>query len=600
MNAIKEEDDIPGSPENAVFITPYMDTDRNLSSIDLNLAPPSGSQLRPFLASPTFTRANSAFYSNKEGNNSSSSIIYNPSFTFGNSNNNSNTESIPTNASSSKEHRRSVYKYIPESKLPPPPSRSRSPVKNSPSEAIIPPSNHVSKRSSVTLESPFNFPSTTMNDQRTHQQNISVSTTTRTSFRKGHRYKHSSVSMNFFQEPEVKIPLNIAKSLPIPDFNDLLQNLSWPKTHIQLALVLLQIIICSLTFQIGHYKSWSNFITLSHFITYDIIGSLAIICVETLSQFEVWFTATITLPFGLNRIDVLLSFGLAVSLCFVGLDLLFHVLEEVIVLFVENTKIDNHDEINSQIPHSHHMSSSAAADPQSLIANNFSLWYSFLAINLFISTMSLFKIFFSNKHSKLKTKNPIITITYTIYLFFYPTVFETLLDFADYFATVLIALFILIHGLTIVEWTSTILLMGFSTVALPSSLPLIDEEEEINVDSSKDRKKLLNSLPISRDLTKTNRHELFQINKDNNNDATNVKMFLKESIESLEEFKSRCDLNYEDLTIIKVNFSLFIILVKVTLKGGSNDDELKLRLAIHNCARNVLPTCETTIEIDRL
>ncbi|CCD27422.1 Zn(2+) transporter ZRG17 NDAI_0K02310 [Naumovozyma dairenensis CBS 421] len=585
------------------------------------------SQTRPIFASPPslLSRPNSAFYSNGDGNNSSSSIIYNPSFTFG--------ENVPpkiqqqqqphsgtpptsknsTNSRHDRHHRRQSLKYIPGNKLPtaPPLTRSKSPTRLTPSDVISP-----SKRSSLILDSPFDFTSTSSLAPQLPQQNQ----TSRASFRKGHRYKHSSVSMNFFQEPEVKIPLNIAKSLPIPNFKDLLKNLPWPKSHFQLLITSLQMISCIVTFQIGHSKSWNNFITLSHFITYDILGSLVIIFVESLSQFEVWSTGTITFPFGLNRMDVLLSFALAVSLCFVGLDLLFHILEEFIAIFVEATSdINNlgqqHDEIASQIPHSHHSS----IDQLSLSGEHLKLWYLILSINLFLATLSLYKIFYANKNSKLKTKNPVITITYTLYLLMYPllVINSFLFTISDFLATFSIAIFILIHGLTIAEWTSTILLMGFSTTTLSGLSLLHVEDTKIETKKQQVRQRSRSTLPIAvlnsnkssitshNDgmLTFTFLNSIFKWGKNSqylNKHPSAIKSLIKEQIENLPEFKSRCHLDYKNLNIIKVNFNLYVVLIKLLLKGGSNDDELLLRIAIDKCIRRNLESVETTIEIDRV
>ncbi|QID87809.1 Endoplasmic reticulum zinc transporter [Saccharomyces pastorianus] len=601
MNAIQEEDNL--SPETA-FQTPKLnDSDAlsfslsNMNGVGNTDGMPS--QNRTLFASP---RPSSLFYSAKEGNNSSSSIIYNPSFSFGENvsiNNTANDGSMLKGKSN--DHRRQSLKYIPGTKLAPLPPRTRSPVRG------ISPDAGNGKRSSLTLESPFNFTASTL---QPHQQTPPSSAASRTSFRKGHRYKHSSVSMNFFQEPEVKIPLNIAKSLPIPDLSDLTSNLPWPKAHMQLSIVGLQILACLITFQMGHLYSWNNFITLSHFITYDIIGSLVIIFVENLSQFQVWFTGTITFPFGLNRIDVLLSFALAVSLCFVGLDLLFHIVEEFIVLFVEagNTSTSNHDhnEINEQIPHSHF---ATANDSQN---ENITLWYGILVINLVLSTLSLYKTFYANKYSNLKTKNPIITITYTMYLFIYPLLLDLLSSISDYLATLVISILILWHGLTIARWTSTVLLMGFSTTSLSNSALFNNNH---NADATTDagaesksgkerptiRPRSMSSLPIATINTKKVATKTGFWNPiASTENPTSIKNMIKDQIERLNEFKSRCILNYDDLIISKVNFTLYVVLIKITMKGGSNDDELMLRLAINKCIQTSIPSCETTIDIDRI
>lgn len=534
MNSILEEDSPPGAGNE--FFTPMVQgkTEERPST-----------HTRPFFASPSLSRpSSSAFYSAKDGNNSSSSLIYNPTFTFGET----TANAPPVQPSESRRH---SLKYVPGPQLAPPTSRNRSPTRSGSPEP---------RRKN--LDSPFNF-------------GTQVTNASRTSFRKGHRYKHSSVSMNFFQEPEVNIPLNIAKSLPIPDLNDLLKNLSWPRAHTQLLITLLQFVACIVTFQLGHTKSWSNFITLSHFITYDIIGSLIIIVVENLSHFEVWSTGTITFPFGLNRIDVASSFASAVSLCFVGLDLVFHMIEEFIVFFVETAEdAENHEEIASSIPHSHH------SEGLELTADDFNLWYLVLFMNFTLSFLSLWKTFYANKNSKLKTKNPLITISYTFYLAIYPSLFPALHAISDYLAATLIAIFILVHGLTIAEWTSTILLLGFSTTTIPASTLVHNPTDDSSTKSK--TKSITTTLNLS------------------TQEPAVLKSKIKEEIEKLTEFVAKCDLKHEDLVIAKVNFNLYIVLIKLTLKGGSNDDELNLRLAIDKCIKKVLPSSETTIEVDRI
>ncbi|SMN21598.1 similar to Saccharomyces cerevisiae YNR039C ZRG17 Endoplasmic reticulum protein of unknown function, transcription is induced under conditions of zinc deficiency [Maudiozyma saulgeensis] len=646
MNAIEEEEDMPPTPIEPVaseFKTPYLgDATSNLSSTDLfqtaKATFPNSQVQNKFMSPPV---AN--FYSLKDGNDSSSSLIYNSGFTFGGSNKNGGnntpttntpTKNVPVPATSNikREPRRNSLKYIPGSKLAPPPlSRNRSPMRNT-SPEVIP----TSKRSSTYLESPFNFaeayneaPTTTITSP--HKSTPPTSAGSRASFRKGHRYKHSSVSMNFFQDAEVKIPLNIAKSLPIPDLSDIFQNLPWPKAHIQIAIVSLQLMLGICIFLVGNAKAWSNFITLSHFITYDIIGSLAIIFIETLSQFEAWFTGTITFPFGLNRVDVLLSFALAVSLCFVGLDLLFHMLEEFIAIFVEASKPEHHGDIVAQIPHSHHDGMEAG---QLISGSNITMWYTIVLSSLVLATLSLYKTFYANTNSKLKTKNPIITIIYSFYLLIFPSLPDNLSSISDYIASFLISMFILVHGLTIAEWTSTILLLGFSTTVLPTSAFLLDQDthshdqledinshnEKMNVSASNlnnaiiGRKRSKSSLPVATSMKNHYHnsddsilHTFFSIFKHNKlvnskkfNNPSNIKAIIKEQIESLSEFKSRCHLNDGDLVIIKTNFSLFVVLLKIDLKGGSNDDEIALRLAVDKCIKKCLPNSETTIEIDRI
>lgn len=606
MNLIEEEDTLepPSFPHPPGLHTPVMNKDLSQNSVV------SSTQNSAF-QSPSLPQPPNMFYAAHEGNNSSSSLIYNPSFTFGNAQTSSPTTKIPvpkprtpqrppTNAgsqgSASRTNRQS--RYIPEPQLAPPTTRTRSPTRSSSPEGRR---KRDSRRGSALLEAPFNLAPPLVPMQTPPS---SSSSNGRTMFRKGHRYKHSSVSMNFFQEPEVKIPLSIAKSLPIPDLNDLVKNMPWPRAHFQLLLTFVQLCMCLLVFQLGYHNSWSNFGTLSHFIAYDVVGSLAIIFVENLSQFQVWSTGTLTYPFGLNRVEVLISFSLAVSLCFVGLDLFFHILEELIVLFVELGN-RNHEDIASQIPHSHHGSSNLLHYDA-----HFGVWYPVLLINLLVSALSLSKIFYANKYSKLKTKNPIITITYTVYLLVYPSLFGYLSAVSDYLAAVVIAIIILCHGLTIAEWTSTILLMGFSTTTLPKPGFLgdasADERLEQQPLDTMSRKRSPSGLPLAKNDTLQPKRGHFSFLWRNsskfysNNDTTILKAMMKEEIEKLPEFLTKCTIHHDQFFVAKVNFNLYIVLVNITLKGGSDADELKLRLAIDKCVKKILLNAETTVGIDRI
>lgn len=608
MNSIQEEENTiePSAfPQPPGFHTPLPKSKAVFNS-------PVDSTPKPALQSPSLPRPPHAFYASYEGNNSSSSLIYNPSFTFGDTNTSSPTAAQapqtpqqqqlrpPTSAgsqSSATKQSNRQSRYIPGPKLAPPTTRTRSPTRSSSPDTRV---KRNSRPSSALFEAPFNLaPPPSMQTPPPS----SASSNTRAMFRKGHRYKHSSVSMNFFQEPEVKVPLNIAKSLPIPNFNDLTKNLSWPRAHCQLLLTFIQLCMCLLIFQLGHHNSWSNFGTLSHFIAYDVIGSIAIIFVENLSQFEVWSTGTITYPFGLNRIEVLISFSLAVSLCFVGLDLLFHMAEEFIVLFVELNH-DNHEDIAPQIPHSHHGAGNLFSKD-----SNFALWYPVLVFNLLISVVSLYKIFYANKYSKLKTKNPIITITYTLYLLLYPSIVGYLSAISDYLAAIFIATIILFHGVTIAEWTSTILLLGFSTTTLPRNHFLGDALAESSQQGQLDTmiKKRSVSGPV---LTEENTvppkrsSSWFPWTRSSkaghSNDTTVLKSIMKEEIEKLPEFLTKCTMHYDNFFVAKVSFNLYVVLVNVTLRGGSDADELNLRLAVDKCIRRILPNAETTVEIDRI
>lgn len=525
-------------------------------------------------------RRPNSFYSVQGGNNSSSSLVATKGFTFGGSGSGvvCGSELSNINVGGGKKH---SLKYIPGPKLPPI-SRNRSPVRTTRS----PSPDRVGKRSSVLLETPFNFNSSSMQPPPlSGSSNSSMNGSRNPMFRKGHRYKHSSVSMNFFQEPEVKEPLNIIQSLPVPNFKDLSSNLIWPKTHVQLSIVFVETLVAVYVFNMGQFKEWSTMSTLAHLLTYDVLGSIFSILTELLSQFEIWKTGTITLPFGLNRIDVLLSFAFSISICFVGLDLLFHVLEEFVVLFAESNTKEHHDEINQTIPHSHHTH---------VEHSQYTLWYSTIALAAFISFMSYNYIF---KTTQYKIKNSLITLSYVFYMTLFP-VLSHLNHAWDMVATILISSFIISYGVKVAKWTSTILLMGFSTTSINDSL-LFNDDNDIMSKSNDDTdritlKRSKSTLPVATIINNTDKSKSHYLN------PSFVKSRIYDSILSLPLFKSNCSLKDSDLLISKVNFQLFVVLMKIHMKNGSNDDELGLRLSIDKLIKEYLPNAEVTTEIERL
>jgi divalent metal cation (Fe/Co/Zn/Cd) transporter len=139
--------------------------------------------------------------------------------------------------------------------------------------------------------------------------------------RRGHKYKHSSVSHQIFQEPPPRAPLALPNSLPIPTLAEWRASMTvnqrlrfwWSVCHMMVAA----------------YTAWSAqgsaaMQALSHLIFYDSLGALICVAVETLSNFEVWGRSSIRHPFGLQRIEVIAGFALSVLLIFTGFDLLSH------------------------------------------------------------------------------------------------------------------------------------------------------------------------------------------------------------------------------------------------------------------------------------
>lgn len=615
MNCIEEEESGNSPPVLNLSLGEDVKDDGPVNSpFNNNSSSNSNARLSMFVADTPPTGRPNSFYNLQGENSSSSSLVATKGFTFGASSGAAAGSPAVTAAQGQGQgqaqgpgqsqefhshNKRHSFKYIPGPKLPPM-SRTRSPVRKTRS----PSPDRSSKRNSLLVENPFNFSSSTL--QPPLLSSSSTITTANNSsssaganpngggsrsamFRKGHRYKHSSVSMNFFQEPEVKEPLNIIKSLPVPDFKDLRNNLTWPKTHIQIFICVVELLVSLFVFQLGQVKEWKSLSTLSHFLSYDVLGGIFAILTELLSKFEIWKTGTITLPFGLNRIDVLLSFAFAISICFAGLDLIFHVLEEIAVLFAENsTSSDYHKEINEKIPHSHH---THVHEDQLL------QWYSIIGLAAFISSLSYHFIF---KSTQYKIKSSLITLSYLLYMSLYPILSHYHRGW-DMIATTLMSTFISSYGIKVAKWTSTILLMGFSTTSLNDSFIADANIPDSKTNDVSEKMILKRSLSVSASTS----HATPEVAAQNTLTPTQLNpMFVKskiyDSILSLPIFKNTCSLKNQDLLISKVNFQLFIVIMRIEMKNGSNEEELELRIAVDKLIREYLPNVETTIEIERM
>lgn len=193
---------------------------------------------------------------------------------------------------------------------------------------------------------PFQFNSMIMNNnssenlstlQSPSKQQLQPQVLPKASYRRGHRYKHSSVSMNMFQDPQrissmSKTP-NLPKSYAIPTAKEIISMITSTQ-YKKIGILAIQILL-TLTIYIQGFKyDNSCLLTLSHLLFYDILSNLSIITVEIMSNFDIWKLSTLKYPFGLGRIEILFGFALSVSLLFVGLDLTSHITEEILINFM--------------------------------------------------------------------------------------------------------------------------------------------------------------------------------------------------------------------------------------------------------------------------
>lgn len=467
------------------------------------------------------------------------------------------------------------------------PVRSTSPLRAS---RQYHPKSPVRRTPANTNYSPFNF--------QTQEIPLNGNLQVKPAHRKGHKYKHSSVSMNLFQEPE-KAPLSqtqlsaIPDCYPIPNYKETIASITGNQKY----RLLWSILHCGLSigiFIVGFKFKLASLSTLAHLVFYDSLGSFLIVFVDIMSNFEVWNNSSIMYPFGLGRIEVLVGFALSASLVMVGFDLFSHFLEELVMLWVAH---DETDDGISQSPHHVHSHPGSGGSGNwliyevvlittlvvSLVSSNLILGFD--RINEMISTTKE-KVPYAHSRStsglldtevqedtrigsisrlqrivKTWKKNPthFITLTYTTFLFLIPIIPQSLTsDLAvdiNELATFMVAGLLCFNGWKLAKTLGGILLCSF---------PYSDYEY------NKVKSKIIDQI-LNRDFFKQD----YQIQK---------------------------------FFITKVNYKLFIVGVKIVMKGANSDEEVRARFEVNRIITNELGQLddeskkvhpEITIDIDR-
>ncbi|KAM6522652.1 cation diffusion zinc membrane transporter Zrg17 [Fusarium falciforme] len=154
--------------------------------------------------------------------------------------------------------------------------------------------------------------------------------------RRGHRYKHSSISSQhqIFKEPPQRPPPVLPASLPIPTIREAWKSMTkdqrihcyWSLCHLAVATYVF-------------FRSEGSLATtaLSHLVFFDAGSAAVCVMVDVLGNFEVWRRSSIRHPFGLERAEVLAGFAMSIFLLFGGFDLVSHALKH----FLES--LGNHE-----------------------------------------------------------------------------------------------------------------------------------------------------------------------------------------------------------------------------------------------------------------
>ena len=146
--------------------------------------------------------------------------------------------------------------------------------------------------------------------------------------RRGHKYKHSSVSHSIFQEPPPRPPISIPTTLPVPDLREFTHSRTPPQKS-RLAWCVCHALVAAYTLSRASGGGTTSLArtALSHLLAFDALGAMLVTGVELMANFDSWRRPSIRHPFGLARAEVLAGFALSVLLLFMGLDLFSHNLQ---------------------------------------------------------------------------------------------------------------------------------------------------------------------------------------------------------------------------------------------------------------------------------
>lgn len=113
--------------------------------------------------------------------------------------------------------------------------------------------------------------------------------------RKGHKYKHSSISHQIFQAPAPRPSIHTPTSLPMPTRDEVQHSLTSEQK--------MRLFWCLGHFAVAGYVQWSAhgslaMTALSRLLFFDASGAVICVFVDMMENFEVWKRSSLRHPFG--------------------------------------------------------------------------------------------------------------------------------------------------------------------------------------------------------------------------------------------------------------------------------------------------------------
>ncbi|KAG2415329.1 hypothetical protein HFD88_006520 [Aspergillus terreus] len=296
--------------------------------------------------------------------------------------------------------------------------------------------------SESTASGPFNFKPMTMAKSPVVKSNIGQ--------RRGHKYKHSSISHQIFLEPPPRAPLALPNSLPIPTFAECRASMSKDqKTRFWWS-------VCHMF--VAAYTLWSAhgslaMTALSHLILFDSLGALLCVAVDVLGNFEVWKRSSVRHPFGLERAEVLAGFAMCVLLLFMGMDLISHSLQH----FLESSS--GHEPHH---PHVHERASIGSVDLTALLAISSTLVSAIGLKNHGRIGKTIRFGYIESLPSVLSNPSHFLTLSCSTLLLVLPLVSIQLYNWLDVLLSSTISISMCVIGVRLVKTLGSMLLMSYS------------------------------------------------------------------------------------------------------------------------------------------
>ncbi|KFY07538.1 hypothetical protein V492_07052 [Pseudogymnoascus sp. VKM F-4246] len=310
-------------------------------------------------------------------------------------------------------------------------------------------------------KNPFNFQTQTYTMAPVAKSNIGQ--------RRGHRYKHSSVSTQHqvFLEPAPRAPLALPASLPIPTFKEAWQSMSREQTT-RLVWCLCHALVAS---YVVYSAAGSLALTaLSHLIFFDAISATICVGVDVFCNFEAWKRSSIRHPFGLERAEVLAGFAMSVFLLFMGFDLISHNLKHLLESLGSHTP--HH-------PHTHERISPGSVDSAALAAIVATLVSAIGLKNHARISHAMRFAYISSLPSVLSNPSHFLTLSFSTLMLVLPLLSVTLYLWLDRLLCGLIAFSMFFLGIRLAIAQGLMLLMSYSGKGVDECLHEISTEPEV-------------------------------------------------------------------------------------------------------------------------